>query len=229
MSPPAISQQPKILLADDHSIVLESLQQILKEQYRIVGACSQGQTIMQEASRLKPDCLLLDISMVEVSGFDIARQLKQKLPQVKIIFVTMYSDPTFVREAFRIGADGYVLKQSAASELRDAIDTVLNQHRYISTHLPVDVQETAEIVADGIPTQDCSGVLTDRQQEVLSLLAKGYPSLKIARSLGISLSTVAFHKTNIMRSLGVRTSAELTKWAVSQGFSSLKSENESKR
>lgn len=215
------SRMPSIFLADDHAIVLQGLQQLLKEKYPVVGVTSHGYDVIEMVDRLKPDCVLLDISLGETNGFDIARKLKHKFPQTKVIFVTMHSEPTFVKEAFLLGVDGYILKQSAASELLGAIDQVMGHHRYISTHLPEEVREIAEGVAVGIPAQEYSGYLTERQQKVLSLLAKGYSSKKIGKSLGISQSTVAFHKTKIMQALGLRTPADITKYAISEGIVSL--------
>ncbi len=216
-----MSHQTRILLADDHAIVLQGFQRLLEGKYSVIGLVSQGHEVVEKARTLKPDCVLLDISMGEPNGFDIARRLKSVLPQTKIIFVTMHTEPVFVKEAFQIGVDGYILKHSAASELLEAIRHVIQNLRYISPHLPDEVREVAEVVGEGMPAQEYSGRLTDRQQKVLALLAKGYSSKKIGRALGISLSTVAFHKTNIMRALGVKTSAELTRYAVSAGLVSL--------
>jgi DNA-binding NarL/FixJ family response regulator len=215
------SLQPKIFIADDHAIVLHGLQQLVNERYPVVGVTSHGEEVIQMACRLQPDCILLDISLGDINGFEVARELKSRQFQSKIIFVTMHTEPTFVKEAFLLGADGYVLKHSAASELFNAIELVTRHRRYISTHLPEEVREIAEGVAAGMPFQEYSGRLTGRQQKVLCLLAKGYSSKKIANDLSISLSTVAFHKTNIMRALGVHSSAELTKYAIRAGFVSM--------
>lgn len=221
------THQPGILLADDHGIVLEGFLQLLKDKFRILGIVSKGQEVLPAACRLKPDCVLLDISMGEANGFIIARQLKHTLPHTKIIFVTMHAEPTFVKEAFLIGVDGYVLKHNAASELLVAINRVLCHRRYLSTHLPDDVRKIVQDAAEGLPTHELSGSLTERQQHVLGLLAKGYSSKKVAETLGITLRTVAFHKANIMRSLGLRTAAELTKYAIAEGLVSLKSKADS--
>ena len=212
---------PRIFLADDHEIVLEGLQALLKEKYPVVGFTSQGDEVMELVRGLKPECVLLDITLGETSGFDLVRELKHELPQMKVIFVTMHTEPTFVKEAFLLGVDGYILKHSAATELFEAIDQIMGHHRYISTHLPEAVREIADIAAEGMPTEEYSGHLTERQQNVLSLLAKGYSSKKIGKRLGISQSTVAFHKTNIARALGLQKPADLTKYALSEGFVSL--------
>lgn len=216
--------QPRLLLVDDHEIVLQGLQQLLREDFQIVGTASKGPDVLPLAQDLMPDCLLLDISIGGINVFDTARQLKKHLPQIKLVFVTMHAEPTFVREAFSIGAHGYVLKQSATSELIDAIHEVMANRYYISPYLPKEVQEKVQLIADGIPIHDLSGRLTFQQQNVLRLVAKGHSSQEIAKELGISPSTVAFHKSNIMEALGIHNSADLTKYAISKGFATL-SEN----
>jgi DNA-binding NarL/FixJ family response regulator len=213
--------QPRILLVDDHEIVLQGLKQLLHDDFQVVGTISKGSEVIPLAQELMPDCLLLDITIGGIDGFDIAREIKKLFPQIKLIFVTMHSEPTFVREAFQIGVHGYVLKQSATSELIGAIHEVLANRHYISSYLPQDVQEKVQLIADGMPTHDLSGRLTNQQKNVLKLVAKGYSSQEIATTLGISPSTVAFHKSNIMEALGIHNSADLTKYAISQGFDSL--------
>lgn len=213
--------QPRLLLVDDHELVLQGLQQLLCNDFQIVGTTRKGENVISLAHDLMPDCLLLDISIGNINGFEMARQLKKTLPQIKLILVTMHSEPTFVREAFDIGVHGYVLKQSATSELIGAIHEVMANRYYISPHLPQEVREKVQLIAEGIPTHDLSGRLTDQQKNVLKLVAQGYTSKEISQSLNISLSTVAFHKANIMEALGIRNSADLTKYAIAQGFSAL--------
>jgi DNA-binding NarL/FixJ family response regulator len=222
----AMHSQPSILLVDDHEIVLQGLQQLLDDDFQIVGTARKGTEVIPLAQELKPDCVLLDISIGGLDGFDIARELKTCLPQIKLIFVTMHSEPTFVREAFHIGVHGYVLKQSATSELIGAIHQVLANRFYVSPYFPREVQEKVQLIAEGIPTHDLSGRLTNQQKNVLKLVAKGYSSQDIAKNLGISPSTVAFHKSNIMEALGIHNAADLTKYAIAQGFASLGEEQE---
>lgn len=213
--------QPRLLLVDDHELVLQGLQRLLCDDFQIVGTTDQGAEVVSLAYDLMPDCLLLDISIGNTNGFDTARQLKKALPQVKLIFVTMHSEPTLVREAFHIGVNGYVLKQSAASELIGAIHEVMANRYYISPYFPQEVRETIQLIAEGIPTQDLSGRLTDQQKNVLKLVAKGCSSKEISQILNISLNTVSFHKSNIMEALGIHNSADLTKYAIVRGLASL--------
>lgn len=221
--------QPRVLLVDDHEIVLQGLQQLLHDDFQVVGTASKGTEVIPLAQDLKPDCVLLDISIGGIDGFDIARELKTCLPQIKLIFVTMHSEPTYVREAFHIGVQGYVLKQSATSELIGAIREVLDNRYYVSPYFPQEVQEKVQLIAEGIPTHDLSGRLTNQQKNVLKLVAKGYSSQDIAKNLGISPSTVAFHKSNIMEALGIHNAADLTKYAIAQGYASLEEEIEKKK
>ena len=213
--------KPRILLADDHVLVLQSLRELLGQDYQIVGAVQDGYEILRCIKDLQTDLLLLDISMPTLDGFKAAQQVRAKFPQIKIIFVTMHTEPTVILEAFQVGASGYVLKQSAASELHRAIQTVLHHERFLTSDIPASLREKILAKIEGIPTEDLSGHLTKRQQTVLGLLAKGCTSKEISNMLHISLSTVAFHKTNIMHALGIHTSAELTKYAVEKGLTEL--------
>lgn len=213
--------KPRILLADDHKLALQSLRELLGQDYQVVGAVEDGQEVLHCVKDLQPDLLLLDISMPSMDGFKVAQQVRSTLPRIKIIFVTMHTEPTVILEAFQVGGSGYVLKQSAASELHRAIQAVLNHNRFLTSDIPASLREKIMAKIEGIPTEDLSGRLTNRQQTVLGLLAKGCTSKEISNTLHISLSTVAFHKTNIMQALGIHSSAELTKYAVEKGLTGL--------
>ncbi len=210
--------KPRILLADDHFLALQSLQELLCDDYQVIGAVNDGWEVIQSIKKLKPDLLLLDISMPRLDGLKTAHQVRSLSPGVKMIFVTMHTEPTVIMEAFRVGASGYVLKQSAASELHRAIKAVLNHRWFLASEIPVDLREKIETQIEGIPTDELSGRLTHRQQTVLGLIAQGCTSREISHTLKISLSTVAFHKTNIMKALGIHSPAELTQYAVSNGI-----------
>ena len=208
----------RILLADDHALVLQGLKKLLGKEYQIVGEVSDGSDLPTAAVKLHPDLILLDISMEHVDGLQAARQVRKIYPRAKIIFVTMHTEPTMIMEAFRVGASGYVLKQSAASELHKAISTVLHHGWFLSTQIDEEIREKISAQIEGIPTDELSGRLTDRQRSVLRLIANGHTSKQIAKMLNISPSTVAFHRTNIMQALGIRTAANLTKYAVEKGI-----------
>ncbi len=211
--------QPRVFIADDHLLVLEGFRQLLADDTVIVGTVHSGAELLEQAQGATPDIILLDISMPDMSGFDLIPLLKRKLPHVKIILVTMLSEPFYVSEGFRKGANGYVLKQSASTELLSAIRTVMSNRRYVSPEVAADVRESIEHPwsrPDGYHVQ-----LTPRQHEVLGMLANGVPTTTIATALGISMKTVEFHKAAIMNKLGIKTIAELTKFALVQGMTKL--------
>lgn len=211
--------QARVLLVDDHAMVLEGLTRLLSTHCNVIGAAESGEQALEMVSRLKPDIVLLDMSMPGLSGLEIARQFKARVPTVKIVFVTMLTEPVYVSEAFRAGASGYVLKQSASTELVTAIQSVLANRTYLSPLLTTDVRENIELQGTG--SDGFTRRLTTRQQEVLRLLSNGYSSKDIAKALNISVKTVEFHKSNIVQKLGVRTTSELTKFAIAHGMTSL--------
>ena len=211
--------QPRVFIADDHLLVLEGFRQLLADDTVIVGTVHSGAELLEQAQGATPDIILLDISMPDMSGFDLIPLLKRKLPHVKIILVTMLSEPFYVSEGFRKGANGYVLKQSASTELLIAIRTVMSNRRYVSPEIAADVRESIEQPwsrPDGYHIQ-----LTPRQHEVLGMLANGVPTSAIATTMGIAVKTVEFHKAGIMNKLGIKTIAELTRFALGQGMTKL--------
>ncbi|HET9962939.1 MAG TPA: response regulator transcription factor [Nitrospiraceae bacterium] len=209
----------RILLTDDHALVLEGLRQLLESEFTVVGTGESGQALLEMAPRLSPDVVLLDVSMPGLNGFETAQRLKQLLPSVKIVFVTMMTEPVYISEAFRSGAHGYVLKQCAAAELVTAIRTVLMGRRYVSPEVAPEVREVVE--HEWMRPEGFTNRLTDRQIEVLRLLARGYAAKEIARTLSVSLKTVEFHKANITKKLGLKTASDLTKYAIAHGLTSV--------
>jgi DNA-binding NarL/FixJ family response regulator len=191
---------------------------MLEARFDVVAVVEDGKALMRAAMKHKPDVALLDISMPELNGIDAARQIRQVLPKTKVIFVTMYVDPTFVREAFRAGASGYVAKRSAPTELENAIDTVLEGKPYIT---PLVTRDFVESVLTGREQAPAAGRLTPRQREVLQLVAAGLSAKEIAAKLHITPKTVEFHKSGIMRTLGVRTTSDLVKYAIRHGLASV--------
>ena len=211
--------QPRVFIADDHLLVLEGFRQLLAEDTVIVGTAHSGAELLEKAQESAPDIVLLDVSMPDVSGFDLIPLLKQKLPRVKIILVTMLSEPFYVSEGFQKGANGYVLKQSASTELLTAIRTVMRDRRYVSADVAEDVRESIEhpwIRPEGYHVQ-----LTPRQQEVLRMFANGLSAKTIATTMGISVKTVEFHKAGIVKRLGLKTASDLTRFALGQGLTEL--------
>lgn len=206
--------KPRVLLADDHTLVMEGLKSLLTNAVDIVGTAEDGRTLVEQALRLKPDIVILDVSMPVLNGIEAARQLRKELPGTKIIFLTMYADAIYVDEALRMGASGYVLKRSAASELLGAIQTVHQGKRYITPLLGRPVNGSHPLRGEEV----LGGDLTVRQREVLQLIAEGRSEKEMASALRISLKTVQFHKAKLMRKLAISTTAELVKYAVRHGI-----------
>jgi DNA-binding NarL/FixJ family response regulator len=207
--------KPRLLIAEDHKLVLEGYQRILDPEFDLIGTAEDGQTLVELALRLQPDAVLIDISMPTMNGLDAARQVRKDVPKAKLIFVTMHSDRVYVEEALRIGASAYVLKRSAVSELAEAIRQALNGKIYV-TPLVGEVNASGSI--PGKETDRFASLLSSRERQVLQLVAEGRAGKEIAHVLSISPKTVEFHKRSIMRKVGLHTTAELARYAVRQGL-----------
>jgi len=207
-------KRPRALLADDHTILLEALTTILEPEVEVVGTANDGRSLLKIAAELKPSIIVLDISMPLMNGLDAGRRLKNLLPDVKLIYLTMSRDPDVAAEAFRVGASGYVLKSSAASELRQAIREVLLGRSYVTSQI------TGGMIGAFIrQVQHPERVrLTARQREILQLLAEGRSMKEVASMLSIATRTVAFHKYQMMEQLQLKTSAQLIHFAVRQNL-----------
>ncbi len=212
--------RPRVMLADDHALFLEGLQRLLEQRYDLLSAVGNGRELVETAERLRPDVILLDISMPMLNGFEAARKLKQLVPASKLIFLTMHADRTYVKEAFKAGASGYLLKRSAASELEHAISVVLKGRYYLTPLLKTDAVEPILTGSLADPPAQLGG-LTPRQREVLQLVAEGRTAKEIAAKLRISVKTVEFHKARMAQQLGLRTTADLIKYAIAHGITSL--------
>ena len=199
--------------------MLEGLRKLLEPACELVGTVADGRALVDAAVRLRPDVILLDISMPLLNGLEAARRIRTLTPESKLLFLTMHADPTYAREAFQAGASGYLLKRSAASELVTAIGAVLKGRRYVTPLFSEDVLQPQGSNAVTLTPQ--SGRLTPRQREVLQLVAEGHTRKDIASLLNISVKTVEFHKGRIMDRLGLRTASELTKYAVAHGVTEL--------
>jgi DNA-binding NarL/FixJ family response regulator len=206
-------KRPRVLLADDHRLLREALAQILEPNCEVVGAVADGRALLAAAKELHPEVVVLDIAMPLLNGLDAARQLKRLMPAVKVIFLTVSEDSDLAAEAFRAGASGYLLKNSAASELFQAIQEVLQGRSYVT---PQATQGLVGAFLDGPEPRKKSGELSPRQREVLQLLAEGHAMKEIGRILKITPRTVAFHKYSMMEHLGITSSAELVQFAVKQ-------------
>ena len=211
-------KRPRVLLADDHTLLLQGITKLLESEVDLVGAVEDGNALLAAAERLKPDVILLDISMPLLNGMAVARQLKKILPDVQIIFLTMHANPVYVTEAFQVGASGYVLKQSDASELLLAIREVLKGRSYVTPLVTSDVLHSLLKPSDQSTPEAVSSQLSPRQKEVLHLLAAGRSAKEIASLLDISVRTVEFHKSALMEKVGVHTAADLVKYAITHGL-----------
>jgi DNA-binding NarL/FixJ family response regulator len=209
--------KPRLLLADDHELLLDGLRKVLEADYDLIGAVGDGRAAVAAYEQLKPDLLLLDIALPLLNGIEAARQVRRLAPDARILFVTMQTDRVYVEEAFRAGGSGYVLKQAAASELVEAIRSVLRGRRYISPHVAEKMGVT-DFDTEKDPSRLFGAQLTPRQREVLQLIAEGKALKEIASLLNISVRTVEFHKNGLMQVLGFRTTAELTRYAVDHGI-----------
>jgi DNA-binding NarL/FixJ family response regulator len=208
-------KRARILLADDHSLILTGIRTLLGEEFELVGAVEDGRALVEEALRLRPDIVILDIAMPLLNGIDAARQIRKAWPEAKLLFLTMHSDPLYLREALHVGASGYLLKSSAVEELQAAIASVLKGEIYLTQAIPWQVKDT---LSTGSGRLVRSTSLTGRQKEVLQLLAEGRSNKEIAAILRVSIKTVEFHRAQMMRTLGVHTVAELTRFAVRLGL-----------
>ena len=208
-----------VLLADDHRIVLEGLRGLLEDKFDIVGAVEDGRELLEQTQKLHPDVIVVDIGMPLLNGIDAVTQIKKAGLGTKVVFLTMHQDAMYAKEAFEAGALGFVLKHSAPSELKTAIEEALKGNTYIS---PAIAQELMHLYRDEADLKAGTfGSLTLRQREVMQLLAEGKSAKEIAKILHISTRTVEFHKYNMMEQLGIKTSAELVHFAIKHGIVSI--------
>lgn len=208
----------RVLLADDHALMLEGLSRLLADEFEIVGVAANGRAVVEDAQRLVPDVVVLDIGMPELNGIEAARQLNRLLPQAKIVFVTQQLDPAYLRAAFNAGAAAYVAKQSASTELIKAIQMALSHQFYITPLTASEASDYVKFHPRANPSELFGAELTPRQREVLQLVAEGKTSKEISSVLHISPKTVEYHRNCLMDQLGVRSTAELTRYAVSHGM-----------
>ena len=211
----------RLLLADDHELMLAGVSQILAAECEVVGKVGDGRTLVAEARRLSPDVIVLDLGMPILNGVEATRQIMAHAPATKIVVFTQQLSGTHVSAAFRAGARAYVAKQAATAELLKALRAVL-QGRYYLTSLAVPNQggKPRSGVMDENPGQFFSDPLTPRQRQVLGLIAQGKSAKEVASALNISVKTVDFHRGILMDELGLRTTAELTRYAVTNGLTS---------
>jgi DNA-binding NarL/FixJ family response regulator len=202
---------PRVILADDHTILLEAFRKLLEPRCEVVATVGDGRALLQVATSLKPDVIVLDVAMPLLNGLEAARQLKQKMPAIKLIFLTMNEDPDLAAEVMRVGASGYLLKSSAASELFRAIQEALRGRSYLTPKIARGLEESFARDPRG---KKRGKSLTSRQREVIQLLAEGKSMKEAADILDVTPRTVAFHKYQAMDALQLKTTAELIQYAI---------------
>lgn len=212
------ASKPRVLMADDHSILLAGLRKLIEDHCEVVGTVEDGRALIEAANQLKPELILLDISMPLLNGLDAARQLKKALPETKLLFLTMHASARYATEAFKAGGSGFLLKQSAASELPQAIDAVLRGKHYLTPSIAKPVIDQALKAEETPGINGSAKELTPRQREVLQLIGEGKGTKEIASLLNLSVKTVQFHKTGLMQGLNIHTTAELMRYAITQGL-----------
>jgi DNA-binding NarL/FixJ family response regulator len=206
----------RVLLADDHPMFLAGLRSLVESECEVVGEASDGKALLEAASRLKPEVIVLDISLPLLNGIDAARQIKKEQPETKILFLTMHANLAYLKEALIAGASGYVLKTSAREELLGALRDVIRNRIHVSPGFGEEIVDQFERRPGSLTGGE--SVLTARQRQILQLVAEGKTAKEIACILNVAVQTVAFHKHQIMEKLGVRTTAELTKFAIQEGL-----------
>lgn len=209
----------RILLADDHAIILEGLRRILEPHFEIAGEAADGRALVEAALKLRPHVIVADISMPLLNGIDAARQIRKIDQKVKIVFLTMHPDVTYASEALAAGGSGYVLKSSAGTEIVEAIQEALKGRIFITPS--IDKTLVLDQMGRAGHSRDAGSDLTRRQREVLQLLGEGKSLKETGAILHISIRTVEFHKYQVMKQLGIRSNAELTKYAVKLGITPL--------
>jgi DNA-binding NarL/FixJ family response regulator len=205
--------RPRVLLADDHGVVVEGIRGLLEKHYDVVGVAMDGRALIAEANRVQPDVIVLDVAMPLMNGLDAGKKLQEILPKAKLVFLTMQTNPNLAAAALQLGAVGFVLKHSAASELLTAIAEVLRGKAYVTPRLNPGNWHVQQSRAKQFGKE-----LTQRQREVLQLLAEGRPTKEIADILNICEKTVMFHKYEIMKSFNLKNNPELVLFALRNGL-----------
>jgi DNA-binding NarL/FixJ family response regulator len=202
---------PRIMLADDHTILLEAFRKLLEPRFEIVGMVSDGRALLDAAPNLKPDVIVVDVGMPLMNGLEAGLRLKEIMPSAKIIFLTMNDDPDLAVNAMRSGASGYLLKRSAAAELIHAIQLSLKGKSYVTPQIARGMEKA--FINNPNP-KDRAKALTPRQREVVQLLAEGKSMKEVASVLNVTPRTVAFHKYRVMEELNLQSTAELVQFAM---------------
>jgi len=212
-------RKTRVLLADDHQIVLEGLKSLLEPEFELVGTVTDGRALVNEALKLNPDVIVVDISMPMLNGIEAVRQIRKTEERIKVVFLTMHPDASYAAMAFDAGASGYVLKNSASRELITAIGEAMKGRTYVTPMIAGELLQTYKKSRPG--EKKYKKKLTHRQEEILQLLAEGLSAKEIADRLSISPRTVETHKYNMLQELNLNTTADLIKFAIKHGLTSI--------
>jgi DNA-binding NarL/FixJ family response regulator len=202
--------RPRILIADDDTLVAEAFKDLIEPDYQVIKVVTDGKTLLSDAVETKPDVVLMDLDMSLLSGFDTGRELRKLLPKTKLILLAINDNPDIASKALRQWSSGYLLKKSAAAELKGAIGDVLRGHSYVTPSIAQKLIE--ELIHT--PQQRGAKELTTRQRQVLQLLAEGRSMKEAAEILNIAVRTIAFHKYRIMEDFGLKTNSDLVRFAM---------------
>ena len=205
--------RPRLLIADDHAIFSDALRSYLEKNFEVIGQVPDGRALLDEAERLRPDLVIVDVGMPVLNGLDAARRVKENNPKVKFIFLTMQDDPHLAAAALQLGSVAFVLKHSAGAELLKAIDEVMRGHSYISPRMRSEDWVEAKARA-----RQFSKDLTARQRDIVQMFGEGRPMKEIASLLNLSEKTVEFHKHHIMVSFNLKNNADLVLFALNHGL-----------
>jgi DNA-binding NarL/FixJ family response regulator len=208
--------KPRILLGDDHSLIVKGIIGLLEDHYEVAGWAENGRALVEAALQLKPDVVVLDISMPILNGIDAAREIKKALPSTKLVFLSMYSSAVYLRKALEAGASAYVLKSGAGEELLSAIEEARRGKTYITPNFGHDVIDRVRHWTGTSPRSSIE--LTDRQRQILQLIAEGKQNKEIADVLHVSVKTVEFHRGRLSAKIGARSVADLIRFAIQVGL-----------
>ncbi|UWZ86086.1 response regulator [Occallatibacter riparius] len=206
-----MNTRPTVIIADDHTLVAQACKKLLEREFDVIAIVGDGRTLVRKAVETKPDAIVVDIHMPLLNGLDAGQQICKLLPEVKLLYVTMNPDPELAAEAFKRGAAGYLLKSCAALEVLTALKSVLEGGIFIS---PIIMKEAIASISTESQTTPGTELLTERQREVLQLLAEGRPMKQVADILNLTTRTVAFHKYRIMEALNLGRDAGIVRYAL---------------
>ncbi|MCK4403505.1 MAG: response regulator transcription factor [candidate division Zixibacteria bacterium] len=210
----------KLLVADDHKIFRQGIKKLLEEEsdLQVVGEAANGREAVKKATELKPDVILMDIAMANLNGLEATKQIKKVLPDIKVIMLTMHKNEEYILQSFQAGASGYILKEGAVEELVSAIRSIHQDKSFLSPTISKTLIDAYLRKMETGKTATPFDLLTDREREVLQLIAEGYTNREVAKSLFISVKTVEAHRAHIMQKLNIHDIAKLVKYAIQKGL-----------